>query len=248
MNNRKISLCAIAWFCGLIGLSYGQDFLAGQVDETAAAPQPPFLQKPTAIAYTATFNHKQPWPKAETPEDKDKLEAAKKNAPRIKAVQVDLIGDLRHDVRLWNEDGALQTEAWYSQSAAFKKALDSDGNLRGIYSEPAFRDHPDPFPELAWVSKDTFAGAIRQGEKKVIDVYRMAVEGPVGGFDPILYNNEEITAYVDDATKLPLALKTSKYTLIYTYRNPPVTLSAPPEYVKAFQEYRQTKARVYRVP
>lgn len=252
MSNKRFNaiLGAALLSVGLCHEAKSQDFLSSPVDATLPSPQPPYLQKPEAIAYTATFNHKQPWPraKADTPEEKEKLEDMKKADPRIKAVSVEKVGDVRHDIKQWNEDGALQTEAWYSQTAAFKKALDAEGHLRGIYSELAFIDKPDAFPELNWVGKNTFVGAIPLGPKKTIDVYQFVVEGPVAGFDPILYNNETVTAYVDDATRLPLALKTSRYTLLYTYRDTPSSLNPPPEYQKAFQEYRAAKSRVYRVP
>jgi len=247
MSNSVIrALLAGLVFAMAAGLK-AEDLFKTPLDPELPAPQPPYLKEPDSIAYTATFSYAHPWPKAATPEEIEKLSQLKKMNPRVKTLEVDKIGELRRDVCDWDEDEGRQTASWYSQTAAFKKMLGPDGKVLGIYSEPAFEKKSQAFPELHWVGRETYDGAFQLENKKVVDVYRITVTEPTG-FAPMWFNHEQVVAYVDDATRLPIALKTGDFTVVYSYRTPPANLNPPEEYLKAFNDYRAAKAQVYKVP
>ncbi len=226
--------------------SRGQDFLSRQIDATGTPPSLPFLKEPDAIAYTISFTYK--GAPAATSEQGDKSDTTKVASPRIQTITVNKVGELRHDALQWSGGGASQNDIWYSQTAAFKPGTDARGRPNGIQSEPAFAKEAKAFPELAWVGKGTFVGGIQQGEK-VINVYRYKFEGDeVGGFNPIFFQDEEVTAYIDESTRLPLAVKTPQYLLTYAYRGKPSSLTPPVEYAEAFQKYKEKKANIPRIP
>lgn len=226
------------------GDAQGQEFLSLPIDTTVATPAAPFLQKPDPIAYTVTFNYKDAAapPSSATGQESPSV-LIKQVGPKLKSMAVDRVGDLRHDLRQWDRGEPAQADFWYSQAALFKDGKDAMGNSNGIRSEPAFAKGVEVFPELNWVGKNNFVGVIRRGER-VINVYRYKfVDENTGGFNPIFFQNEEVTAYIDAATQLPLAAKAADYVLVYTYRSTPSSLNPPEEYLAAFQKYRDRKAR-----
>lgn len=247
MNNNFYPIFALLalFVCFEAG---GQEFLSRQIDTTAPAPDMPFIKSPEAIAYTASFAYKDSPSAKSSPSQQGDDSARKVIEPRIKAIAVEMVGDLRHDNRQWEGGETPAKELWYSQTAAFKEGTDARGKPNGIHSEPAFAKGAEAFPELTWVGKDNFVGVIQAGEL-LIDVYRYKfVADDVGGFTPIFFQNEEVTAYIDRKTRLPLSVKTSQYLLSYTYRTPPTSLNPPVEYLTAFQKYKEKKARIPRIP
>ncbi len=241
MNNKFMAAFLAV---GLITDLRGQDFLSQPVDETAAAPQSPLLQKADAISYTATFAHKQSSSHATTPAEQEAQDNAN---PQIKAVIVDKVGDVRHDIQQWSS--ASPTEVWYADTVAFEEGTDALGKPNGIHGRIALADSKTLFPELAWVDKKTFVGTIQMGPKKTIDVYRLSLgEGGAIGFPPFSFNHEDVFAYIDDATRLPLALKTSRYVVTYSYRTAPAALSLPAQYLTVSKEFAEWRARAPKAP
>ncbi len=197
------------------GSLWGQDFLNKPIDNKASPPAPPLIQQSGAVAYTAAFTY---FPGGADP-----------NAgPQIKELTVEKYGDLRHDVRQW--EGAPSTETWFDGLVSLEKGTDAFGTPNGIHGSQLY--HPvDSFPELAWVNKGNFAGVIREG--KTIDVFRL--EGMTLSFGPFQFRNEEVFIYVDEETRLPLALKTAHYAVSYTYGEVPTHLELPDEYLRVYQ-------------
>ena len=206
----KALLCGGAFLCACN--LHGQEFLNSPL-EKGPAPQPPVIQQSEAVAYTATFNY---FPGAQPP------------SPQPKALIVEKVGEIRHDIRQWTD--APQTELWMGGPVGLEKGTDAFGNPNGVHAIQLM-ERATAFPELAWVGKANFAGVIRESER-TIDVYRL--EGMTLDWAPFSFNKDQVFVYVDDATRLPLALKTARYSVTYNYGKPPARLDMPDEYQKVY--------------
>ncbi|HEY8965389.1 MAG TPA: hypothetical protein VIM58_03030, partial [Candidatus Methylacidiphilales bacterium] len=201
----------------------------------------PFVQQDGPIRYSAVFAYRS---RPAAPASKEAADFLRKTQPRLDQADVEKADGVRHEVDSWN-DRTDQSEAWYAGSERLDNSSALLGGAPGIRAHPTGGGAAQSFPELTWLSPDDYQGGIRQGET-TIAVFRHLFQGDEqvsAGF--LILFSTEATVYIDTATHLPLALKTSRYTLTYKYSPAPAHLELPPEYKEAYQTYQD---RLHSIP
>jgi hypothetical protein len=223
MNNDDVTravavagLALLLW--GGAGRLSAQDFLSKPI-EAGPAPQAPFVRQDDPAAYTVTFANAG--------------ERAADRSPRDVKLDVEKVAKIRHELRHLEDGGTLET--WYAGRELFRKRNPFEMPIDEVQSYLASFDAALSFPELFWANAETFAGVVHVGQK-VIDVFRC--KDPGHGFAPF-HLGGVITVYVDDETRLPLALKTGLYTATYAQHDAPGALEMPEEYQAAYRDYKQ---------
>jgi len=193
------------------------------------APADPQVPQPSRIALVKTYTYRKEKSDEElSPEQKKARAFLEQMAPRLLKVEVVKGGEVSKESQRYSNGTSV--EVWKWDEYTFK--VDPANPQRIGVSSPNMRTGEEPreeasdaaiFSEFSWVNKEAFRGReVRNGAGVLV------------------YQAGDVSAWVDEATRLPLVFRTASMQVNYQYKERPTEdLKLPERFLKRLEAIKR---------
>lgn len=212
----------------------------GEDGGATVPPQAPYLQRmPKDSGWTIKCKYSR---SASSPSVQLTNSSPLQGARRLESIEVRKSGDIRQEKSFWSDSSI--TEKWFvgqyllmtmpglSDVYIFHNNEGADMAVKNQFADFSVSD----FPELAWLSSDTFRGVVKYKGAPSYQFSREIVIQYGEDCEKTIQN-----AWVDVATRRPQAFEQGRFDRVYSYEPvAPVPLVLPSAFQEAFDRYRSS--------
>jgi len=216
-----------------LNLVFTSGYLAAQSEEADDIPEPPFVvNAPASSEWTIIFTpKKQDVAKSEDPKELAKFEYLKTVSPAKKDIKAYKNDNRKVEIKTFAN--GTKGETWWKKGVMFSKPeyfVKGDVMIQDSKMDPALAaavkegELPD-FPELGWLSLDTFIKKESEPDSKKKAYYfeisgEAQAEREYAAGLPRVANLklQPILVWIDIDSKLPLRVETAEYTAVYKFK------------------------------